>query len=69
MLLADVVDRRRWIATPFMVLDALHDALVKPMPGNAMASAWPNWRCPRFAVAEVGLGSITGWVFSAPTRT
>ena len=24
------------IATPFMVLYALHDALVKPMPGNAM---------------------------------
>ena len=25
------------IATPFMVLYALHDAMVKPMPGNAMA--------------------------------
>src|SRR5499426_749280 len=25
------------IATPFMVLYALHDGLVKPMPGNAMA--------------------------------
>jgi peptide/nickel transport system substrate-binding protein len=25
------------IATPFMVLYALHDALVKPLPGNAMA--------------------------------
>src|SRR5215510_5784839 len=25
------------IITPFMVLYALHDALVKPMPGNAMA--------------------------------
>ena len=25
------------IATPFLVLYALHDALVKPMPGNAMA--------------------------------
>ena len=25
------------IGTPFMVLYALHDALVKPMPGNAMA--------------------------------
>ena len=25
------------IATPFMILYALHDALVKPMPGNAMA--------------------------------
>jgi peptide/nickel transport system substrate-binding protein len=25
------------IATPFMMLYALHDALVKPMPGNAMA--------------------------------
>jgi peptide/nickel transport system substrate-binding protein len=27
------------IATPFMVLYALHDALVKPMPGQAMASS------------------------------
>src|SRR5262245_17888041 len=25
------------IATPFMVLYALHDALVKPLPGNQMA--------------------------------
>src|SRR5262249_16222541 len=25
------------IITPFMILYALHDALVKPMPGNAMA--------------------------------
>jgi peptide/nickel transport system substrate-binding protein len=25
------------IGTPFMMLYALHDALVKPMPGNAMA--------------------------------
>src|SRR5438128_1469290 len=25
------------IATPFMVQEALHDALAKPMPGNAMA--------------------------------
>src|SRR5947207_12484379 len=25
------------IVTPFMVLYALHDALVKPMPGNALA--------------------------------
>src|SRR6202158_2568087 len=32
------------IITPFMVLYALHDALVKPMPGNAMtpslAESW-----------------------------
>jgi peptide/nickel transport system substrate-binding protein len=27
------------LLTPFMVLYALHDALVKPMPGNAMASS------------------------------
>jgi peptide/nickel transport system substrate-binding protein len=27
------------IGTPFMILYALHDALVKPMPGNAMASS------------------------------
>ena len=25
------------IGTPFMILYAMHDALVKPMPGNAMA--------------------------------
>ena len=25
------------IITPFMILYALHDALAKPMPGNAMA--------------------------------
>src|SRR3979411_419851 len=25
------------IGTPFMILYALHDALVKPMPGNALA--------------------------------
>jgi hypothetical protein len=25
------------VITPFMVLYALHDALIKPMPGNAMA--------------------------------
>src|SRR2546422_6743853 len=32
------------IGTPFMILYALHDALVKPMPGNAMtpslAESW-----------------------------
>src|SRR5262245_44918408 len=27
------------IITPFMVLYALHDALVKPMPGNPMAAS------------------------------
>src|SRR5207245_11112231 len=27
------------IGTPFMILYALHDALVKPMPGHAMASS------------------------------
>jgi peptide/nickel transport system substrate-binding protein len=27
------------IGTPFMILYALHDALVKPMPGNAMAAS------------------------------
>ena len=35
------------IITPFMVLYALHDALVKPMPGQADgAVAWPS-RGPR----------------------
>jgi len=36
------------IATPFMVLYALHDALVKPMPGNAMApSLAESWSVSR----------------------
>jgi peptide/nickel transport system substrate-binding protein len=36
------------IATPFMVLFALHDALVKPMPGNAMApSLAESWSASR----------------------
>jgi len=29
------------IITPFMVLGALHDALVKPMPGKARAASPP----------------------------
>ena len=36
------------LITPFMVLYALHDAMVKPMPGSAQARAWPSpGRCPR----------------------
>src|SRR6266542_6234281 len=36
------------IATPFLVLYALHDALVKPMPGNAMApSLAESWSMSR----------------------
>src|SRR5688500_3226626 len=36
------------IATPFMVLYALHDALVKPMPGNAMTpSLAESWSLSR----------------------
>ena len=30
------------IGTAFMVLYGLHDALVKPMPGKAVARAWPS---------------------------
>ncbi len=38
------------IGTPFMVLYALHDALVKPMPGNAMApSLAESWSIRRTA--------------------
>ena len=34
------------IVTPFMVLYALHDAVVKPMPGKAMApSLAESWSC------------------------
>jgi peptide/nickel transport system substrate-binding protein len=35
------------IITPFMVLYALHDALVKPMPGKPLARASPNPGRPR----------------------
>jgi peptide/nickel transport system substrate-binding protein len=36
------------LATPFMVLYALHDGLVKPMPGNAMApSLAESWNASR----------------------
>ena len=35
------------IITPYMMLYALHDALVKPMPGNP-AAPWPrNFAAPR----------------------
>src|SRR5262245_1235086 len=36
------------VGTPFMVLYALHDAMVKPMPGNAMApSLAESWSVSR----------------------
>jgi peptide/nickel transport system substrate-binding protein len=36
------------ISTPFMVLYALHDALIKPMPGQAMApSLAESWAVSR----------------------
>ena len=47
------------IITPFMVLYALHDAMVKPMPGNAMApslaqsvTASPDGRTYDFTIRE-----------------
>src|SRR5947208_5378953 len=47
------------IITPFMVLYALHDAMVKPMPGNAMApslaetvTASPDGRTYDFAIRD-----------------
>ena len=30
------------LVTPFMILYALHDALVKPMPGSPSRPAWPS---------------------------
>ena len=40
------------LITPFMVLYALHDALVKPMPGNAMApSLAESWSLSKDALA------------------
>ena len=46
------------IATPFMILYALHDALVKPMPGNAMAPS----------LAESGSVSKDGLVYEFVLR-
>src|ERR1044072_309570 len=47
------------IITPFMVLYALHDAMVKPMPGNTMApslaqsvTASPDGRTYDFAIRD-----------------
>jgi hypothetical protein len=38
------------IITPFMVLHALHDAMVKPMPGQVLRRASPRrGRLPRMA--------------------
>src|SRR5262245_59004006 len=40
------------IGTPFMILYALHDALVKPMPGNAMApSLAESWSATKDGLA------------------
>ncbi len=49
------------IATPFLVLYALHDALVKPMPGNAMA--------PSLAESWSMSGSSPAGRSPRPTRT
>ncbi len=46
------------IATPFMVLYALHDALVKPMPGNPMAPS----------LAESWTASKDGFVYEFVLR-
>src|SRR5207237_10264805 len=46
------------IGTPFMILYALHDALVKPMPGNAMAAR----------LAEAWGGSKDGLVYEFVLR-
>src|SRR5215813_7657086 len=40
------------LITPFMVLYALHDAMVKPMPGNANAPSLAR----SFSMSEDGLG-------------
>src|SRR5438067_13919800 len=59
------------IGTPFMILYALHDALVKPMPGNPMApslaESWslsPDQRVYEFKLRE-GLTFHTGDPFTA----
>ena len=40
------------VITPFMILYALHDALVKPMPGNAMApSLAESWSMAKDGLA------------------
>ena len=35
------------IITPYMMMYAMHDAMVKPMPGNPMTPAWPSPGPPR----------------------
>jgi ABC-type transport system substrate-binding protein len=64
--------------TPFLVLSATHDALVKPMPGKAMApslaESWtvsPDGLVYEFVlvgarVEEAGLGLLGGYGFSEP---
>ena len=64
------------LITPFMVLYAVHDGLVKPMPGKAMArSLAQSWTASRDGltdsgvgprVAESGLGLIGYYLYSAP---
>ena len=51
------------IITPFMVLYALHDAVVKPMPDNPMAPCLAQ----SFAASEDGL-SLSLIHISEPTR-
>ncbi len=51
------------IGTPFMILYALHDALVKPMPGNAMApSLAESWSLSKDGSSELPRPSAEGQV-------
>ena len=46
------------VNTPYMVLYAVHDALVRPMPAGLMM--------PSLAVEESGASLIPGYAYSAP---
>ena len=56
------------IVTPFMVLYALHDAMVKPLPGNpltpALAESWSNsadglaYECSRESSTRATVGTV-----------
>jgi hypothetical protein len=61
------------IGTPFVFLYALHDALVKPLPGNDMARAWPSRgrRAPTASPTSSSSASVSGSTTAtrSPPRT
>src|SRR5712691_11689843 len=58
------------IATPFVFLYALHDALIKPLPGNDMAPCLAeSWReSPDGLSYEESCGNVSGSTTAIPSR-